>query len=190
MTEKIKQIGGIVADNHFTHLIMPKLSKSSKYFTALASGRVILHADYVDDCLEQGYFIETDCFEFGNPKFNCQVLNVKDPQLLNGPYRCRMLVQKNPSKYTNGMFTGLSFIVVASPERKDQFVHIIEIGGGFIVDEHPEFKLSVLKRTKVDYCLVESVKSLGKKDMEALRSCNIEIKNIKFIYDYLLSGDC
>ncbi|KAL7040104.1 hypothetical protein ACKWTF_000271 [Chironomus riparius] len=189
LTEKIEQLGGTVAELEFTHLIMAKLSKSSKFFSALSSGKIILHADYIDDCLEQGRFIETDCFEFGNPQFNCQVLNLKEPQLLSGPYRCRMLMTNNPEKYKNGLFTGMNFILIAGSDRRAQFVHIIEIGGGTIIDVQPEFKGSVLKRTKIDYCLVENSKCLFKKDVETLKACNIEIKNIKFIYEYLLNDD-
>ncbi|XP_070494965.1 DNA topoisomerase 2-binding protein 1-like [Chironomus tepperi] len=190
ITEKIEHLGGTVTEQEFTHLIMTKLSKSSKFFSALSSGKVILHSDYIDECLEQARFIETDCFEFGNPQFNCAVSNLKDPQLLNGPYRCRMLMKNNPEKFRNGLFTGMNFILIVNSERIAQFAHIIEIGGGTIIDEQPEFKVSVLKRNKIDYCLIENSKSLTKKDAETLRSCGIEIKNIKFIYDYLLSDDC
>lgn len=189
MREKIEHLGGTVTEDDFTHLIMAKLSKSSKFFSALSSGKFILHSDYIDECLQQAQFIDTDCYEFGNPQFKCEVPTTSDPQLINGPYRCRKLKENNPEKYANGLFTGMNFIVIASNERLPQFVHVIESGGGTIIDEKPEFSISVLKRNKIDYCLMENLKSLTKRDLDTLKSCKIETRNIKFIYEYLLNND-
>lgn len=169
---------------------MAKISKSSKYFSALAAGKYVLHSDYIVESSRKNRFLE-DCdrFEFGNPQFSCNVANVKDPLLLSGPYNCRLLVENNPEKYENGLFTGMKFIIIASAEKIGQFISVIESGGGTIIDEKPEFKPAVLKRSSVDYCLVENIKSLTKKDVETLKSCNVQVRNIKFIYEYLLSNN-
>lgn len=188
MIEKIIKLGGTVAELNYNYLIMAKLTKSSKFFSAMAAGKIILHSDYVNDCEACNEFIEPFYYEYGNPNFKCKEQNVKDRALLDGPYRCRLLVDNNPEKYEKGLFTGMKFILMIAENKKLQFTPVIQSGGGTVVDEKPEFKAAVLKRIKINYCLIDSMKMLSPKDLEVLRSCSVEVRNVKFIYEYLLGN--
>lgn len=190
MAEKIRQLGGKLTEINFTHLIMTKLTKSSKFFAALAAGKYVLHSSYIDECVQEQKFVNVEPFEYGNPMFKLTVGHVKEPLIAEGPYKCRRKIINNPEKYKNGLFTGMKFIILAASEEKlAQFACVIKAGGGEIIDEKPEFKISVLKRQNIDYCLVENLKSLCKKDLETLKVCDIQVNNIKFIHNYLLSDD-
>lgn len=84
----------------------------------------------------------------------------------------------------------MKFIILADSEEKfDQFTCTTKAGGGKIIDEKPEFKMSVLKIQNIDFYLVEDLKSLRllKKDLETLKACEIQFYNTKFIRNFYIS---
>lgn len=167
---------------------MPKLAKSSKYFCALARGNYILHPDFIKDSMSTGKFLDPEDYEYGNPKLKCNTSDLKVvKEVFRGPYICRQAVQMNPERYRNGLFAGMKFLIVASQDKRDIFSYVIATGGGVVIDERPEFKAAVLKRENIDYCLVDSPQALTVKDQKTLAACNITIRNVRFIYEYLLS---
>lgn len=166
---------------------MHKATKSCKYFCALARGKFVLHPDYVKDSMLAKKFLIPDMYEYGNPLFKCNVSDNKVAvDIIKGPYKCRMTMEANYERFHNGLFTGMKFLVVSS-DKRDVFCQVIESGGGIVVDEHPEYKSAILKRQKVDYCLVEQQSMIKSRDAATLKDCNIPIKTVKFIYEYLLS---
>jgi hypothetical protein len=188
LLEKIKELNGKISDTDFTHLILPKLSKSSKYFMALARGAFILHAQYVHDSCERGLFLKPQTYEYGNPEFKLKaVTNVKEKEMFDGPYKCRMMIQSDREKYTNGIFTNMTFILKTAKEKFESFRQVIEAGGGSVLKD-PQFQVSILKREKVNYCLFDAVKALSESEKKVLNACSIEMKPVKFIYDLCLGG--
>lgn len=167
---------------------MPKIAKSSRYFCALARGLFVLHPDFVTESAKVGKFLNMESYEFGNPKFSCEILaHTSVPvEVINGPYLCRQMVLNNPEKFENGLFTGMKFIVIAAKEKRHIFCTVIEFGGGIVIDEKPEFKAAVLKREKIDNCLIDNQNALTSKDVKTLSACNIKVRNVRFIYDHLL----
>jgi hypothetical protein len=167
---------------------MPKLAKSSKYFCALARGNFILHPDFIKDSMSAKKFLNPENYEYGNPKLksNVSALEVA-AEVLRGPFICRQAVQINPKRYSNGLFTGMKFLIVASQTKREIFSFVITTGGGVVIDEQPEFKAAVLKRENIDYCLVDNPQALSVKDQKTLSVCSVAIKNVRFIYEYLLS---
>jgi hypothetical protein len=186
LQDKIKALGAEVAETNFNHLIISKLIRSSKYFSALAAGAKILHSDYLDECLKQKKFVNTDEYEVGNPLFKCTFTGVKDELLLSGPYRCRLLIERNFDKFGSGLFTNQKFILFTSPNRKASIVEVIESGGGKVVEI--ALTPTLLKRENIHMCLADDAKKMDEKDIAALKACKIKIDSTKFIYDYLLSG--
>lgn len=167
---------------------MPKLSKSSKYFCALARGNFILHPDFIKDSASAKKFLDPEDYEYGNPKQKLNDSSFKvAKEVIRGPYICRQAVKMNPEKYRFGLFSGMKFLIVASKEKREIFSFVITTGGGLVIDEHPEFKTAILKRENIDYCLVDSPQALSAKDQKTLSTCNISVKNVRFIYEYLLS---
>lgn len=133
-------------------------------------------------------FLDPEDYEYGNPKLKANVSDLKvAKEVFRGPYVCRQAVQMNPEKYRNGLFTGMKFLIVASQEKREIFSFVITTGGGLVIDEHPEFKTAILKRDNIDYCLVDNPQALAVKDQKSLSTCNITIRNVRFIYEYLLS---
>ncbi|KAG5667910.1 hypothetical protein PVAND_015875 [Polypedilum vanderplanki] len=183
--EKIHQLGAEVSETNFNHLIISKLVRSSKYFSALAAGMKVLHADYLDACLKVQKFVNTDEFEIGNPKFKCKFSGVKDELLLSGPYRCRLLVERNFDKFSSGLFTGKKFLLFTSENRKQGIIDIIESGGGNVVEIG--LTVSLLKRENIFMCLADDMKKLSEKEIVALKACDIKIQSTKYIYEHLLT---
>jgi topoisomerase (DNA) II binding protein 1 len=180
-------LGGKVEENDFEYLVMAKISKSAKFFSALARGKYVLHTDYIKECDRHGQYVDKANYEFGNPLFMCSYENVIDERLKTGAYRCRLKVEKNREKYKDGLFTGLKFILVISEDKIHNFRQVILAGGGEIVDEKPEFKASLLKRQKIDYCLIDTKKNLSDKDVATLKACNVKVNNVTFLYEFILS---
>lgn len=167
---------------------MPKLAKSSKYFCALARGNFIIHPDFVKDSLMAKKFLNPEDYEYGSPKLKINISAIRAaPEVIRGPYLCRQAMHMNAEKYRDGLFTGMKFLIVATPEKREIFSFVITTGGGIIIDEQPEFKTSILKREKIDYCLVDQPNSLNAKNQKILQACDIVIRNVRFIYEYLLS---
>jgi hypothetical protein len=185
IVEKIQKIGGELVETGFTHLIIPKLVRSSKFFSACASGSKVLHPDYLDECLKEKKFVETDEFEVGNPQFKCTFSGVRDDLLLNGPYLCRLQIERNYDKYPDGLFTGQRFLLFTSESRKPSIMDIIHAGGGTVVD-NVTYSSAMLKRSNITMCLADKLELLDSKQKDALTASNIEIKSLKYLYDYLL----
>ena len=180
-------LGGSISEEDYNFLVMPKLIKSPKYFKSLTRGKFILHPDFIEDSVKQKAFVGTSKYEYGNPNFDCPL--VQRPgleELINGPYACRQAIKHCPQKYRDGLFTDMKFIIVCSQQDKRKiFSEVIVCGGGKVVE--PAFEEAALKREKINYCLTES--SITGQQMKLLQACNIPIKNVKFIYEYLLSSN-
>lgn len=179
-------MGGEVSEGYFTHLIATKLSRSGKFFTALAAGKYVLHSDYVKKSVKAKEWLGCDKFEFGNPNFSLQVDS--NEELKMAPYRCRLLVANNSQKYRLGIFTDMAFIIIAKDKRRNEFNSVIQSGGGTILEQTSDFDASVLKRKvgTAGYCLVENATMLNEKDLTTLKKCNFRIETLKFIFEHIL----
>lgn len=189
LKRKIEELGGEVRDD-FNYLLMEKLTKSPKFFNALARGAFVLHIDFIHHSIAQKKFLNPFNYEIGNPNFRTDLNLTKSVahEIIQGPYICRKSMEKYPEKYENGLFTGINFVIYASPSRKEIFKDIIEAGGGKVVNDNSSITSAILKREKIKYCLIENIKVIPEKDFSIIKECKVEIKNLKFIYDYLLSS--
>jgi hypothetical protein len=167
---------------------MPKLCKSSKYFTALAKGLFVLHPDFVFHSLNKKRFLDPEEYEIGSDK--CKIkIKMDSPELVRAPYICRQTMLRNPDKYQNGLFSNMNFIILAKPDKREIYKNIIKSGGGSVESESLPLKASALKQKTINYCLFEMQDMLSNKDRETLGAFKITIKNVRYIYDLLLSED-
>lgn len=181
-------MGGRVTESDFNYLVMQKLVKSPKYFSSLASGKFILHPDFIKDSFAQKKFLtDTSPYEYGNPNFRCNIekINPLTDDLAKGPYICRQAIKNNPLKYQNGLFTGMTLIIACPPQKQEMFRNVVISGGGKVIAHES----AALKQEKIDYCLIENEKSLNASVMKTLKTRNVPIKCVKFIYNYLLSSN-
>lgn len=152
---------------------------------ALAGARFILNQKYIDECENQGRFVDESKFEFGNPIYEGLLADSPDKRF-NAAYKWRKWAKfDHRARFEDGAFTGMVFIVAAS----DSFKNIIIAGGGKIVDVNFSKKLdeSLIKRERVGICLVDSSKSLSKENEEILRICKVKCGSTKAINIYLCS---
>lgn len=188
----MENLGGTVDVVNFTHLITGKPNRSEKFLISIAAGRFILHHDYITKCEEEGVFVAEDEFEFGNPKFTPAFpVDVKNEELFKSPFKWRKWIKaEHKNQFRNGAFSDMTFIVAAA-KNTSQFTNIIVSGGGKLVDVDfkTPLKLLLLKRNKVEYCLMENPKMLSSENAEVLKICNIELLPIKHISQYLMSTE-
>lgn len=179
----------MTADEIFTHLIVTKPQKSEKFLMAISRGSFVIQQDYIKQCAVERRFIAEDEYEFGNPKYSQSLLQIKaDDRLLNAAYKWRRWIKKEFSdKFPHGAFSGIKFILGGA--KIPQFSKIIRAGGGIIfdIDFKSVFNPVIIKREKIDYCLVENMKFIGKDKIDVLSSCGVKILCFNVINQYLMS---
>merc|ERR1719334_753672 len=73
LVDALKKLGGKLSevegqfDMKATHIITTKVSRSEKMLCSIASGRWVLHPNYIAASVEAGRWIEEEKFEWGNP---------------------------------------------------------------------------------------------------------------------------
>ncbi|GIY17018.1 DNA topoisomerase 2-binding protein 1-A [Caerostris extrusa] len=137
--EIIKELGGEVSDEKAfditcTHLILEKPIKNEKLLSSVASGKWVLHSQYLTACENQKKFIAEEDFEWGGP-CTCEFVasfpnNMK--KIANSPFRWR--VKLNGQTEIKGAFHNWIVLVIADDKTKQStYTKILEAGGGDVV---------------------------------------------------------
>ena len=193
MTQEIEKLNGRCDNSNFTHLISAKPNRSEKFLMSLAGAKFIIHSEYIDECSRQGKFVDEAEYEFGNPKFAPALDDsVKNEKTFKMPYKWRKWIKsEHKARFEYGAFTGMAFIVAGSESKVSQFKNIIEAGGGKFLEVDFAKKLdpALIKRERVDYCLIEMSSYLSKENDEILKKCNVACDYIKLVASYLLSDE-
>uniref|UniRef100_A0A182SUK6 BRCT domain-containing protein n=1 Tax=Anopheles maculatus TaxID=74869 RepID=A0A182SUK6_9DIPT len=74
LTKKIEHLQGKLAsdpnryDPDCTHILCGKPNRGEKMLSGIAAGKWLLSTKYLDDSYDEGYFLDEECYEWGNPK--------------------------------------------------------------------------------------------------------------------------
>ncbi|CRK87722.1 CLUMA_CG001512, isoform A [Clunio marinus] len=192
--DQINTLGGKIGNSTFTHLLSTKPNRSEKFLVAIASGKFVLHVDYIKESMKQGRFVDESKYEYGNERFLKTLMPKTSPgnddKLYKAPFKWRNWITKEYEiRFCDGAFSGISFILVASRDKILQFTSVIKAGGGNVIDIDMKvpIKAAILKRHNVDICLYDSVQNLNKENIELLKKCKVKLSNINVINQYLMS---
>ncbi|CAO1338865.1 unnamed protein product [Diamesa serratosioi] len=171
-----------------THVICTVPHRGEKFLSAVSAGFYVLHSDYIAKCIEHGFFLKEDAYEFGNPEATAYVENsgTKDEELLRAPYRWRKKISQD-KKYKNGAFQGFRAIFYTSKSKLPQFSNIIKMGGGEVFDMEPPYNSSSIEKARLTHCFVDNNRRLASKEHNLLEKNLIAITNISYLHQHLFS---
>ncbi|XP_058791574.1 DNA topoisomerase 2-binding protein 1 isoform X2 [Phymastichus coffea] len=130
----IKEHGGEVStessfDPTATHLLCLKPARNEKILSSIAAGKWVLHYHYIEACIEENKFINEEEYELGNPKSQGIIpdpSSENEKVIMAAAHRWRLKLLKDPG----GAFQGMIALLITQKEKKEQFVRLINAGGG------------------------------------------------------------
>ncbi|XP_076755410.1 mutagen-sensitive 101 isoform X1 [Xylocopa sonorina] len=184
----IKDLGGDVSldpnfDASATHLLCIRPSRNEKMLSSIASGKWILHCMYLRDSEQEGYFLDEEKYEWGNPKSKSIIPDPTgeiEETIAAAVYRWRLNLLKEP----HGPFYNMVALILASAEKYDQFKRLIEAGGGKVVQARPPYDTSPTGK-KITHCFVNIRQVSQPIDWAMLASKGILCFMPQYLSDYL-----
>uniref|UniRef100_A0A182P507 BRCT domain-containing protein n=1 Tax=Anopheles epiroticus TaxID=199890 RepID=A0A182P507_9DIPT len=192
MASKIEQLKGQLApdpnryDPACTHILCGKPNRGEKMLSGIAAGKWLLSTKYLDDSFEAGYFLDEECYEWGNPKAVGKLTalaSAGDLETAAAAYTWRTRIASNVGKH-DGAFTGFRVLLVAP--KKDQFVRLLQSGGGFVLNLDPPF-INSENAMSATHCFVDRKAKLSSEDHRALAEAGIAVLSIMYLNAYLTS---
>ncbi|ETN58499.1 DNA topoisomerase 2-binding protein 1 [Anopheles darlingi] len=192
LVEQIKQLKGEVADLSrydpaCTHVISSRPNRGEKTLSAIAAGKWVLSTSYIEDSLENGFFLDEESYEWGNPKAvaNLPQLDLaSDIETATASYTWRKRITTDGGK-RDGAFTGYRVLLV--PARKATLVRLLQSGGGYVLDCEPPFINSEQAMTAT-HCFVDRKATLSSEDQQALGEAGVSVLSIMYLNAYLTSA--
>ena len=155
----ISRLSGEVIDTDFydpsaTHIIAPRALRTEKFLCALAAGKYLLKAAYIQDCEVAGRMLPEEAYEWEicshktstRHLFNDKAVSSRlrssgtvvssfvgkrtcngspsSPSKTKGSFSCT----GNPAASTSGCFAGIVATLLISQEKKDCFRRVLEAG--------------------------------------------------------------
>uniref|UniRef100_A0AAG5CVL1 BRCT domain-containing protein n=1 Tax=Anopheles atroparvus TaxID=41427 RepID=A0AAG5CVL1_ANOAO len=192
LAQKIEQLQGRLApdpnryDPACTHILCGKPNRGEKMLSGIAAGKWILSTKYLDDSHDAGYFLDEESYEWGNPKAAENLAVLATPSELetaSAVYTWRKRISTDVGKH-DGAFTGFRVLLVVP--KKDQFVRLLQSGGGFVVDCEPPF-INSERAMSATHCFVDRKLKLPSEDHRALAEAGIAVLSIMYLNAYLTS---
>ncbi|XP_035896167.1 DNA topoisomerase 2-binding protein 1 [Anopheles stephensi] len=193
LARKIEHLQGRLAsdpnryDPECTHILCGKPNRGEKMLSGIAAGKWLLSTKYLDDSFDAGYFLDEECYEWGNPKAAGKLTalaSAGDLETAAAAYTWRTRIANDVGKQ-DGAFTG--FRVLLAVPKKDQFVRLIQSGGGFVLDLDPPF-ISSERAMSATHCFVDRKVKLTSEDHRALAEAGIAVLSIMYLNAYLTSA--
>ncbi|KAK9879087.1 hypothetical protein WA026_003900 [Henosepilachna vigintioctopunctata] len=183
IVEQLEKLGANVSesssyDPNSTHLLCPKPARNEKTLSCMASGKWILHTNYVDACVNAEKFLDEEEYEFGNSHSIGKISIELDRDLetrMQAIYYWRNEIARTGRR----PFHDMRAIVVA--EKKQPLITVIEAGGGTIVNAEPPFTDTV----HATHCLLEAKSMDNFSVYEPLAKQGIYCVNTVYISDFL-----
>lgn len=141
----ICELGGVLLTSKayspgMTHLVLFQALKNERYLAALASGKFILHAAYLDESAKAGKFLDEEEYEWGGPLTESCLMNLSTAstkshkgkgQQAYAPRRWRQRIAQDPEH--KGAFSNWRVAIYASASKEAAYVNILTAGGATIV---------------------------------------------------------
>ncbi|XP_015431486.1 PREDICTED: DNA topoisomerase 2-binding protein 1 [Dufourea novaeangliae] len=184
----IKDLGGDVSldasfDMSATHLLCMRPSRNEKMLGSIASGKWILHCMYLQDCEQEGKFLDEEKYEWGNPKSKGVIPDPAaevEEMIAAAAHKWRLKLLKEP----NGPFHNMVALILATGEKYDQFRRLVETGGGKVVQARPPYDTSP-KGKKITHCFVNAKQVSQPIDWAMLASKGILCFMPQYLSDHL-----
>uniref|UniRef100_A0A182MVT2 BRCT domain-containing protein n=1 Tax=Anopheles culicifacies TaxID=139723 RepID=A0A182MVT2_9DIPT len=193
LARKIEHLKGQLAsdpnryDPNCTHILCGKPNRGEKMLSGIAAGKWLLSTKYLDDSFEAGYFLDEESYEWGNPKAVgtlAALVSAGDLETAAAAYTWRMRISNDVGKH-DGAFTGYRVLLVVP--KKDQFVRLLQSGGGNVLDVEPPFIRSE-RAMSATHCFVDRKAKLSAEDHRALAEAGIAVLSIMYLNAYLTSA--
>lgn len=141
----ISELGGVLLTSkaynpEMTHLVLLQALKNERYLAALASGKFILHAAYLDESAKAGKFLDEEEYEWGGPLTESCLMNLSTAstkshkgkgQQAYAPRRWRQRIAQDAEH--KGAFSNWRVAIYASASKEAAYVNILTAGGATIV---------------------------------------------------------
>ncbi|XP_075556869.1 mutagen-sensitive 101 isoform X4 [Dermacentor variabilis] len=123
-----------------THLVLLQALKNERYLAALAAGKFVLHAAYLDESAKAGKFLDEEEYEWGGPLTESCLMNLSTAstkshkgkgQQAFAPRRWRQHIAQDTDH--KGAFSNWRVAVYASASKEAAYVNILTAGGATIV---------------------------------------------------------
>lgn len=209
LVQKILDLGGQLSskpneyDKACTHILCGKPNRGEKILSGIAAGKWLLCAKYIEDSSKAGHFLgvswdtfdcrssetnqnlipQEDKYEWGNP--NATDLPPLEPiemTVAKAAFNWRKRIVREAGKH-DGVFTGFRVLLMAP--KKEQFIRLIQSGGGYVIDMDPPFNVEDLNAT---HCFVDAKKTkIAASDHRVLAQAGIAVMSIMYLNAYLTS---
>uniref|UniRef100_A0A182Q3E0 BRCT domain-containing protein n=1 Tax=Anopheles farauti TaxID=69004 RepID=A0A182Q3E0_9DIPT len=192
LIQKIKQLNGQLTsdpnryDATCTHILCGKPNRGEKMLSGIAAGKWLLSTKYLDDSFEAGYFLDEECYEWGNPKSLGTLTSLAttgDIKLFGAAYTWRKRIANDVGK-KDGAFTGFRVLLVVP--KKEQFIRLIQSGGGYVIELDLPF-INSEGAMMATHCFVDHKCKLPAEDHRALAEAGIAVLSIMYLNEYLTS---
>lgn len=137
----IMELGGVVCegaelDPEATHLLCAAPGRSEKMLGSIAAGRWVLHPLYITKSHAQGYFLQEEEFEWGNPAASSlPLLSGAERTLARAAYRWRSTRAVGAS----GPFAGVVALLHVPTPRRRLLQRLVTAGDGLAPDDEPPY---------------------------------------------------
>lgn len=130
-------------------------------------------------------FFQEEQYAWGNPEAkDLPPLEPMDKQVANAAYNWHHKIAREAGKH-DGVFTGFRVLLLAP--KKQQFIRLLQSGGGYVIDVDPPFVSSEHALTAT-HCFVDLKKAkISARDHKALAEAGIAVMNIMYLNAYLTS---
>ncbi|KAL5017352.1 hypothetical protein ScPMuIL_006941 [Solemya velum] len=178
--KKIQRLGSVYLKIDYfrsscTHVICGHLSRSEKYLGACATGKWILHPDYITDSVENKKWLSEEDYEWS--RFTCSP-NVS-LQLRDSPGRWRRMIQSTQLS----AFSGWKVAVVVGSGKSVVYKRLLVSGGAEVYN----MKLPVKKPEKVaNFLTYVFVSSANASVLGQLMDYGVLCLRPSYIGDYLI----
>ncbi|XP_055941257.1 DNA topoisomerase 2-binding protein 1-A-like isoform X2 [Argiope bruennichi] len=184
--EIIQELGGEVSDEKAfditaTHLILEKPIKNEKLLSSVASGKWILHPQYLTICEDKKEFVPEEDFEWGGPFTEEFLQNLPNSarKIAFCPHRWRAKLNKQTN--LKGAFHNWVVLIIADDKTKQStYTKILEAGGAQVISSNQE-------SDRLTHVIVDMKKrSLSQVDLSSYVSNKIRCVKPEYLAFYLI----
>ncbi|XP_051154922.1 DNA topoisomerase 2-binding protein 1 isoform X2 [Leptopilina boulardi] len=155
----IIELGGEVSteltfDSTATHLLSFKPARNEKVLGSIASGKWILHPNYIKDSEIANKFLDEEAYEWGNPNCSDILLSSLTTEIefaiAAAAYRWRIKLTNEPG----GAFEDMVALLLVQEEKLESFERLIVAGNGCVVKSSSSNDQTSSEK-KITHCFIQ-----------------------------------